>query len=167
MQSASWLSSDFPVNNFITGLLSSPKSCFITDCSPGDGCCCVTNRGKLSWWPKSRNGGEDGKGPEWSSILHYSSECCLLGNEHFLPADQAPEEILGNQSWRFCSLAEVTPLQLVILSLSKLGVECEENWAKSSSCTEHLGPGEPAVDRQLFVIFPSASTEVCFLSLFT
>lgn len=67
----------------------------------------------------------------------------------------------------FASPAGVTPLQLLILSLGKLIVKCEESWASSSPCTERLGPGELAVNRLLFVIFPSASTEVCFLSLFT
>lgn len=67
----------------------------------------------------------------------------------------------------FASPVGVTPLQLGILSLGKLGVKCGECWASSSPCTEHLRPGELAVNGQLFVIFPNASTEVCFLSLFT
>lgn len=49
-----------------------------------------------------------------------------------------------------CSVGR-TLLQLVIVSLAKLGVKCEEGWTSTSPCTEHLRPGELAVNRLGFL----------------
>lgn len=121
-------------------------------------CHCITNRGKLSWWPK--NGMVEEVVKDQSEALSCNTPVNavhLLISISYLRIRHLRKYLVISHGG-FASPVGMTPLQLVILSLGKLGVECEENWASSSPCTEHLGPGELAVSRQLFVIFPSGST---------
>lgn len=58
----------------------------------------------------------------------------------------------------FASPAEVTPWQLMILSLVKLGVKCKGSWASSGAGPEHLRPEALAL-RSSFLLFSQVQAQ--------